>query len=80
MSVPNAHPCALILIFAVPILGDSLYDHHSGAMPSHQPVLASPIVLPDNRLFLHSSSISFWVKVFFFFFFLSGLLQKVVES
>ncbi|KAH9972424.1 pseudouridine synthase [Lactifluus volemus] len=45
-------------VLKVPILGDTLYDHHS-VMPTQQQVLAST-VLPKNRLFLHSSSISFW--------------------
>ncbi|KAF8265249.1 pseudouridine synthase [Lactarius quietus] len=39
----------------VPILGDTLY----GKAPVTKPILAS-LSVPENRLFLHSSSISFW--------------------
>jgi hypothetical protein len=44
---------------AVPILGDALYR---GATTT-SPHFSSHASIPEGRLFLHSSSISFWVRV-----------------
>jgi hypothetical protein len=48
--------------FAAPILGDALY----GSATTNSPVSARTCV-PEGRLFLHSSSISFWVREDLFF-------------
>ena len=45
---------------AVPILGDALYGGAT-TTSQHFPAYAG---IPDGRLFLHSSSISFWVSAF----------------
>lgn len=46
----------------VPILGDDLYG---GATTTRLHFSAYAGIIPEGRLFLHSSSISFWVRVFF---------------
>jgi len=47
--------------FVAPILGDPLY----GSAASSPQVLARTTI-PEGRLFLHASSISFWVRILFF--------------
>jgi 23S rRNA-/tRNA-specific pseudouridylate synthase len=48
--------------FAVPILGDALYGGAATTTSLHFSTYAG---IPEGRLFLHSSSISFWVRAFF---------------
>ena len=54
----------------VPILGDALYG---GALTASLHFSTYAGFIPENRLFLHSSSISFWVRVIFKHLFLSIL-------
>lgn len=48
------------LLFSVPILGDALYESSTTS-----PLVSPRAGVPEGRLFLHSSSISFWVRVIF---------------
>lgn len=45
------------------ILGDALYG---SATTSPSPLVSARASIPEGRLFLHSSSISFWVRAFCF--------------
>ena len=49
--------------FAVPILGDALYGGGATTTSLHSSAYAG---IPEGRLFLHSSSISFWARAFFY--------------
>src|SRR6266403_1255251 len=50
------------LFLTVPILGDALY----GGATTNSAHVSAYANVPEGRLFLHSSSISFWVRTHFF--------------
>jgi hypothetical protein len=67
-----------LFYFAAHILGDALYGSAATS-----PLVSARTSIPEDRLFLHSSSISFWVRVFGFyspFFFAEGAERTVLPS